>query len=129
MCCEILEADWPDLNPPIEERLMQNMFAHLDKAMPLMPDVSEVADATAECCDVPEELSKAAGACSHFSIHEWADPPQEPGENGTLYKEEHCAKKQGYNVVCCGGDEEYCELAQSEKLLSRNVGHIKEFGQ
>ena len=64
--------------------------------------------------------------CSHFSIHQWGEPPLEPGESGTLYEEEHCGKKRGYNVVNCGGDEEFCELSQQEKPIYKCKGSCKE---
>lgn len=55
--------------------------------------------------------------CKHFKIFEWGEPPLEPDENGTIEREEQCKKRKGYNVVCCGGDTDMCELSQTEKLL------------
>lgn len=57
--CDILETPWPlPCNTELEAKLTQNALAHLDRAMPLMPDVPEVADDTVECCEPPVKLIK-----------------------------------------------------------------------
>lgn len=62
-----------------------------------------------------KEILEHALKCEHFEIFKWAEPPLEPGENGTLCSEERCSRKTGNLATDCGGNKEMCELPEALK--------------
>jgi len=53
--------------------------------------------------------------CEYYNVHNWCEPPIEPGENGTLVTEYQCKKAKGYFNAMCDGDKELCNLKKTSE--------------
>ncbi len=48
--------------------------------------------------------------CKYYDKWQWAEPPLEEGDDGTLITEYECKKAKGYFVASCGGNKKLCNL-------------------
>ena len=55
--------------------------------------------------------------CKYYNKYQWAEPPLEPDDNGTLITEYECKNAKGYFVASCEGKKEFCDLPKKQRKI------------